>query len=294
MTRRPVAFDLTLGDMTDSRRQQLRESRPEPFRNRCCGTRASFSQALGSGLIGARVLPDPGLQLGLLRGFELRRGDDLVPLPMSAQRVVAFLALHDRPLQRLYVAGTLWLDASEERANASLRTALWRLGRPSCRLVEATATHVALAGDVTVDVRQAKQLAESAIDGCSIPAARTLYGAGEILPDWYEDWVLIEREHFRQLRLHALEAICAELTAAGRFAEATQAGLAAVAGEPLRESAHRALIAAHLAEGNPGEALRQYRFFARILKEQLDLEPSQLMDDLMRALPGARRAAASL
>jgi len=242
----------------------------------------------------AHDIPGSALQLGLLRGFELRRGADLVPLPLSAQRVVAFLALHDRPLQRLYVAGALWLDASEERANASLRTALWRLGRPSCRLVEATSTHVALAADVAVDVREVKALAESVIDGRPVPAAQTLYRAGEILPDWYEDWVLIEREHFRQLRLHALEAICRELTAAGRFGEATQAGLAAVAGEPLRESAHRALIAAHLAEGNPGEALRQYRFFARILHEQLDLEPSPLMDELMRALPTASRAAGSL
>ena len=49
--------------------------------------------------------------------------------------------------------------------------------------------------------------------------------------------------------------------------------MAAVEGEPLRESAHRALISAYLAEGNPGEALRQYRFFARCLHDQLDLEP---------------------
>jgi hypothetical protein len=34
-----------------------------------------------------------------------------------------------------------------------------------------------------------------------------------------------------------------------------------VAAEPLRESAHRALIKAHFAEGNPGEAAHQYRLF---------------------------------
>lgn len=228
------------------------------------------------------------LQLGLLRGFELRLNGELVQLPLSAQRVLAFLALHDRPLQRLYVAGTLWLDANEERANGSLRTALWRLGRPSARLVDATTTHLALADEVEVDVRVAKGIAKSLIDRVSgacevVPEA--LVGSGEILPDWYDDWVFMEREHFRQLRLHALEALCVEMTSEGRFAEATEAGLAAVDGEPLRESAHRALIAVHLAEGNPGEALRQYRFFRRLLKEQLGLEPSRLMADLMEALP---------
>jgi DNA-binding SARP family transcriptional activator len=75
------------------------------------------------------------------------------------------------------------------------------------------------------------------------------------------------------------------MTADGRFAEAVEAGLAAVDGEPLRESAHRALIAVYLAEGNPGEALRQYRFFRQLLDEQLGLEPSQLMADLVEALP---------
>jgi DNA-binding SARP family transcriptional activator len=228
------------------------------------------------------------LQLGLLRGFELRRGGAVVQLPLSAQRVLAFLAFHDRPLQRLHVAGTLWLDTTEERANGSLRTALWRLGRPTCRLVDATTTHVALAGGVEVDVRRAKALAESVIEGVeeeaeAVPTA--LFRAGDILPDWYEDWVLIEREEFRQLRLHALEALCARMTEAGRFAEATRAGLAAVEGEPLRESAHRVLIAAHLAEGNPGEALRQFRFFRRLLRDELGLDPSSLMADLMRALP---------
>ena len=234
-------------------------------------------------LASTKVAP---LQLGLLRGFELRQDGDVVQLPLSAQRVVAFLALHDRPLQRLYVAGSLWLDATEARANASLRTALWRLGRPSCRLVEASTTHVALASDVTVDVRDAKAAAHSLIRGTEAAGSHdALYEAGEILPDWYEDWVLIEREHFRQLRLHALEALCVELTAKSRFAEATEAGMAAVEGEPLRESAHRALIAAYLAEGNPGEAIRQYRLFKRFLTESLGLDPSPLMEALVESLP---------
>jgi DNA-binding SARP family transcriptional activator len=69
--------------------------------------------------------------------------------------------------------------------------------------------------------------------------------------------VLVERERFRQLRLHALEALCRRLTGDGLHAEAVDAGIAAIAAEPLRESAHRALMSAHVAEGNRGEAMRQ-------------------------------------
>ena len=193
------------------------------------------------------------LRLGLLRGFELRQGSDLVQLPFSAQRVIAFLALHDRPLHRLYVAGSLWLDASEARANASLRTALWRLGRPSCPLVDASTTHVGLAADVEVDVREAKAAAQSLIRGAAAARAvspQVLYESGEILPDWYEDWVFIEREHFRQLRLHALEALSERLLAARRFGEAIEAAVAAIRSEPLRESAHRALMRTLAVAGN--------------------------------------------
>lgn len=228
------------------------------------------------------------VQLGLLRGFELSAHGRRIRLPLSAQRVVAFLAFQDKPVQRLYVAGTLWLDSTETKANACLRTALWRLRNPECPIVEATATHLSLAGTVCVDVRETTWAAEQAI-GHAFPiadhTAAALFRAGELLPDWYEDWVLIEREHFRQLRLHALETLCADLAATGRFAEAARAGLAAIRDEPLRESAHRALISAYLAEGNPSEAVRHFNLFRRVLQEQLGLAPSQLMLDLMATLP---------
>jgi DNA-binding SARP family transcriptional activator len=224
--------------------------------------------------------------LGLLHGFQLRLGRQPVHLPLSAQRVLAFVALHERPLQRLFVAGSLWLDSSEQNANASLRTALWRLRRPGCTLVEASPTHVGLGRDIEVDVRDAAARAQRAIrhapEGGDLV---TLCDAGDLLPDWYDDWVLIERERFRQLRLHALEALCDELTGAGRYGEAAEAGLAAIAGEPLRESAHRALIRAHLAEGNTGEAIRQYTLFRAVIHDRLGLEPSEQMERLVAGLP---------
>jgi DNA-binding SARP family transcriptional activator len=78
--------------------------------------------------------------------------------------------------------------------------------------------------------------------------------------------VLLDRERTRQLSLHALEALCSRWTEMRRFGQAVQAGLAAVAGEPIRESAHRILMKAHLAEGNPGEAIRQYRTYERCFR----------------------------
>ena len=65
------------------------------------------------------------------------------------------------------------------------------------------------------------------------------------------------------------------------YAEAVEAALAAVAAEPLRESAHRALIGVYLAEGNTISAHRQYEVCRRLLADELQVAPSRLMQELM-------------
>lgn len=211
---------------------------------------------------------------------------------MSAQRLVALLAVHDRPLMRSFVAGTLWLDTSEERAHANLRSTLWRLHRLNGGIVEARRQQLRLGVDIEVDLREVEALARIALDDRARAALELPPAAldGDLLPDWYEDWVLIEREHFRQLRLRALEALCDRLTREGRLGEALEAGLAALAGEPLRESAHRAVIRVHLAEGNCGEAIRQYRFCRSLLGDQLGVEPSHHLEELIGSVTTRRRS----
>jgi len=227
-----------------------------------------------------------GARLTLLGSFGLVCDGEPVALPMSAQRLLAFVALHERPLQRPYVAGSLWLDSPEERAYASLRSALWRLHRHGRRLVEHEGHSLALDADVEVDLRSSEAEARRALDSADGAALELDASAfvDDLLPDWYEDWVLIERERYRQLRLRALDALCERLTGADRLGEALDAGLAAVAGEPLRESAHRAVVRVHLAEGNVGEAIRQFRLCRRLLREQLGVEPSERMQELVRSL----------
>jgi DNA-binding SARP family transcriptional activator len=206
-----------------------------------------------------------------------------VPLPGSAQRLVAFVALHERPVLRPYAAGTLWLDWPETRAAGNLRSALWRIQRHAPELVSADSHMLRLGRCVRVDLREAETLARAELAGDSTGAEpETL--ALDLLPDWYDDWVLLERERFRQLRLRALESRCDRLTAAGRLDEALEAGLLAVSGEPLRESAHRALVRLHLEEGNAAEALRQFRLCRRLLLEQLGVEPSPRMLELVAGL----------
>jgi DNA-binding SARP family transcriptional activator len=103
----------------------------------------------------------------------------------------------------------------------------------------------------------------------------------DLLPDWYDDWLVDDREGVRQLRLHALERMADELSMSGHHAEAIQAALAAVRLEPLRETAHAALIRAHLAEGNRSEALRQFTRCRNMLAVELAVEPSEFLRKLI-------------
>lgn len=235
----------------------------------------------------ATARPSPDVRLRLLDSFELVCAGREVPLALPAQRLLAFLALQDHPMLRGYVAGMLWLDSSEEHAAGSLRSALWRVRRLGIPLVDTNGHRLALCATIGVDVRSTVAWAHRILDASASLREEDLaeiWRPGELLPDWYEDWVAIERERLRALRAHALEALCARLTTAGRFGEASEAGLAAIRDEPLRESAHRVLIAVHLAEGNRAAALHQYQVFARLLREELGLQPSVRMEQLVESV----------
>ena len=228
--------------------------------------------------------------LRLLDGFELACGAVTIHLPLPAQRLLALLALRDRPLERTHVAGLLWLDSTEARASGSLRSALWKLRQAHPGLVQESGHRLALSPAVIVDVRESEAWARRVLDPDEelrpgdASAASTRQ---ELLPDWYDDWVALDRERLRQLRAHALEALCTRLAESRRFGEAILVGLTAVAHEPYRESAHRALISAHLAEGNRAEAVRQYGHCRRLLADDLGFEPSELMDELIAPIAAA-------
>ncbi|HVL80851.1 MAG TPA: BTAD domain-containing putative transcriptional regulator [Actinomycetota bacterium] len=213
---------------------------------------------------------------------------EVFPLPTNCQRLVCFLALQARPLLRSYVSGSLWSEANEQRAGSSLRSALTRLRHPRYSLVEVTSDHIELSPLVTVDLREGEALARRVLDPSQElddPAElddEVL--SADLLPDWTEDWVLVEREAYHQLRLRALEALCRRLTAARSFGQAVQAGMAAVAGEPLRESAWRALIEAHIAAGNVAAALREFDAFRALLYDELGREPSSEIRALVEGL----------
>jgi SARP family transcriptional regulator, regulator of embCAB operon len=230
------------------------------------------------------------LTLSVLGSFQFRSGDDTTTLPSGSQRLLALLALRDHSVTRLKIAGMLWPDSTEQHASASLRSALTRLSGDARAAVDVADLDLNLSPAVTVDIRESKRFAHRLLEPNAphmepdATAAAMASLSADLLPDWYEDWVLIETAEWRQLRLHALEAMAANLAAEGRWAEAIAAAQAAIRGEPLRETSHAALIRVFLAEGNQAEALGEFERYRILLNDELNLDPTSNISDLVSPL----------
>ncbi|MDN5934307.1 MAG: hypothetical protein L0I24_25085, partial [Pseudonocardia sp.] len=180
----------------------------------------------------------------VLGSFTLHAHDVPVPLGADARRVVAYLAVHPRPQRRGALATDLWPGIPVGAALRLLDDAVLAVDVPGL-LVTGADGALALAPEVDVDLAAGMLLLRPLPDvpAAADPDLRLL--AADILPGWTAAWLVVERERFRQLRLHATEERSLRLTAAARFDEAVALAQSAVRSAPSRESARRALIEAH-------------------------------------------------
>lgn len=211
----------------------------------------------------------------LLPAFAVIIRGERVALPSSAQHIVAYAAVRGGHISRSAAAALLWPDLPIDRAAASLRSTLWQLRRRAPGVLGADAYGLWLAATACVDYREAVEAARTLTDGW----AGTFQD--DLLVEWSEEWVTVERERYRQIRLHALEELCRRLVSSGDTCGAIEVGISAVSADPLRETGQRALIEAHLADGNISEAVRQYRSFAVLLGTELGVAPTPALTALV-------------
>ena len=237
------------------------------------------------------------MQLLLLGGMEIHCGLQRYRLPLGAQRLLALLALHDGGIHRVTAAERLWPDSRRSRAPANLRSALWKAGRiGGIALIESSGPRIQLTPHVQIDLRTVRDAAHricAAAEGradlrtsAHVGAARSVVTAlsRELLPDWSDEWLLLERERWDQIRMHALETIAHQMMDEQQYLPALEAAFAAVAIEPVRESAHRAVIEIYIAEGNAASALKHYLRYRGLLHRELGVTPSAQMTRLVQPL----------
>lgn len=232
--------------------------------------------------------------LSLIPGFSISIDGSCCEIGHAPSRLLAVLALSSGPLERSAVASILWPDLPESRAGANLRTGLWRVKQLDGDIIVSDGSRLRLGDNVSVDYSASQRLAHRVLGGGEIQSILLADGesrdhiqrlihsfTSELLAGWYEEWLDVHQERWRQLRLHALDSLSNQLTEAGLLASAIDAATAAVAAEPLRESGYRSLVAAHLAEGNVGEAIRTHEQYRSVLERELGVSPSIQMYELL-------------
>ncbi|NKX52483.1 transcriptional regulator [Arthrobacter deserti] len=199
-------------------------------------------------------------ELQPIGGWRLRHAGRYLKVGLRQQRLIAALALlGSRP--RPFLAGLLWPDSTEARASGSLREAVGAVPRQLPGLLVNDDGRLELADTVRTDLSAVWDLARPAA-GTPEGNRMELLARGELLPGWYEDWVLDEQEQFRLRRLAALAAMAEGLLARGDACGALEAVHAALRIDPLHGNAMRLLLRVHLDEGNHAAALLAYRDFS--------------------------------
>jgi DNA-binding SARP family transcriptional activator/TolB-like protein len=216
-------------------------------------------------------------------------------VPKKARALLAFLAAQiGQPVTRERLADLLWPYQGSEQARHSLRNCLLELRKV---LGRGTDTHLIAdfanchLQDAIVDLDELQRLSRSQ-DRVDLQAAAQLY-RGELLADFdinsepFQEWLTVERDRTLAIVCDVLHRLSALQDAAGEYDPAIQTGRRLVALDPLSEFAQRALMRAYARAGRRGEALRQYKTCAEILKRELgvapDVETQLLANEISRS-----------
>lgn len=231
-----------------------------------------------------------GLRISLFGPMEVRIGSRLLPRLRSRKGLwlLALLALRaGRPVDRDWLAATLWPECDEAHQRRSLRQSLHdlrlALGPEARRLIcDAPRTLRLAVGAASVDVL-AFDAAVARGDLDSLEVAVRLY-RGPFLEDCAEEWSLGEQQRREQAYVAALERLASAATARQEHATAVGYLRLAVAVDPYREELQRALMRALAAGGNPAGALLVYRQFRARLWREMATEPAAETTALFRQL----------
>ncbi len=233
----------------------------------------------------------PHYHVGVLGGFRVQADGYPVEMPTPAQRLVALLALLDRPVPRPTVAEQLWPERAGGVALTRLREALFQARRAGSALVVTSGCTVGLNESATVDIGEVEAAARDLMAGrCdSLPEAADRVLAQrlldrELLADWHDlEWVEPERFRWDQFRLHTLEALSSACRACGCYRQAIELAQGALRVDPYHESCHALIIELHLEFGNRAAALRQFDRYRELIVCDLGLTPSARVEGLMAA-----------
>ena len=210
------------------------------------------------------------------------------------QELLSYLLIHrDRPHSREALASLLWGDTSTEKSKKYLRQALWHLhaalnsddeNTSDVLMVDHDWLSLNPCSNLWTDVAdfECAFLAAEGIPGRQLDAEKarglkdavTLYN-DDLLPGYYQDWILFERERLQNMYLLMLDKLIVYLQFRGEYEVAQGYGATILRYDPARERTHRQLMHLYSLAGDRTSALRQFDRCANALKQELGVKPER-------------------
>lgn len=244
----------------------------------------------------------PHLSLRLFGGLQvLVDGAPVTAFESDKVRaLLAYLAVEIHPQPRLALADLLWPAMPEGSARHNLSQVLFNLRQvigdrqadPPLLLISRDRIGMNPAGDQSSDVMQCKRLLAACdthphptLADCADCAVRLhqvvdLY-QGDFLHHFFlndsppfEEWALLQREHWRRRVLTALSQLTLYHERVGDYTSAIQSCERQLLFDAWREESHQALMRLLARSGQRSAALAQYERCRRILAAELGITPS--------------------
>jgi WD40 repeat protein/DNA-binding SARP family transcriptional activator len=222
------------------------------------------------------------LAVKLLGQFDLRLDGIAIDLPSrTEQSLLAYLILNTgTSFRREQLAGMLWPDSAETNAKSSLRHALWRL-RKTLREASLNNSDYLLSNKINLSFNQQLPFW---VDTLVLEKGRgqtpqelleeTAVYQGELLPGFYDDWILLERERLRTVfdrKMHRLLQCLIDEKSWEGVIEQSERWISM--GE-TPEPAFRALMVAYASLGDKGKALTTFMRCLDALEHELGVGPA--------------------
>lgn len=241
----------------------------------------------------------PAARLSILGSFSLvdPAGSHIDVRSKKNKALLAHLALSPSGAStRDRICNLLWGSHGQEQARASLRQSLATLRKDLGDLADRimlnesetlalSLTAVSVDAIELLDSRKTKDLSRLRQIAHALPIE--FLSDITIQEEAFDEWQMLERSRLRTSAIDLLERICEMESGAHRVDAARRLMLM----DQLRESSHRTLMRAYVAQGDDGLAIKQFEECRAILRRELQVEPSQDTLALRRDIIAAKTKA---
>ncbi|HZI72576.1 MAG TPA: BTAD domain-containing putative transcriptional regulator, partial [Gemmatimonadales bacterium] len=231
------------------------------------------------------------VELSLLGSFLLNVNGTRVRLPTrKAESLLAYLVLHRGVHHRERIASMFWGDSPDELARRSLRTALSSLRKEvgeDLLISDRETLQLNPVFPLRVDVHEMEKQAREVTSGNPQAVIAPGLYPGDLLQDFYEEWILEERGYYRDLFVNALLRSAGSLRSEGEYGRAIELAQKVVSVDPANERAYQHLIFCYGALGDRSAALKSYEDCAARLQELLGVPPADDTNALVEQVKGS-------